>query len=147
MVPTPSQTVGPFFAHALPYAEGPFTVPEDHPDAIEVYGRVTDGAGEPVPDALLEICQPGLFGRCETGPDGTYRFRTARPDDYIPLLVFGRGLLKPVWTRVYLAEDAPFLAEVDPARRGTLVARGEGERSYRFDVRLQGEDETVFFAF
>ncbi|MFD8527857.1 protocatechuate 3,4-dioxygenase subunit alpha [Streptosporangium canum] len=142
--PTPSQTVGPFFAHALPYAEGPFAVPEDHPDAIELHGRVLDGAGEPVPDALLEICQPGLFGRCPTEADGSYRFRTARPDTYIPLLVFARGLLKPVWTRVYLTGDAPFLAGLDPVRRGTLVASPSGERSYRFDVRLQGDQETVF---
>ncbi|MEU4829515.1 protocatechuate 3,4-dioxygenase subunit alpha [Streptosporangium sp. NPDC023615] len=147
MVPTPSQTVGPFFAHALPYAEGPLVVPEDHPDVIELHGRVVDGAGEPVPDALLEICQPGLFGRCETGTDGSWRFRTAATGDYIPLLVFARGLLKPVRTRIYLTPDAPFLAGVAPARRGTLVARREGERTYRFDVRLQGEDETVFLAF
>jgi len=139
--------VGPFFSYALPYAGGHLVVPEDHPDAIEVRGRVLDGAGEPVVDALLEICQPGLFGRCETGPDGSYRFRTARPDGYIPLLVFGRGLLKPVWTRICLTGDAPFLAEVDPARRSTLVAVPEGERAYRFDVRLQGDGETVFFAF
>jgi protocatechuate 3,4-dioxygenase, alpha subunit len=144
MMLTPSQTVGPFYGYALPYAEGPFVVPEDHPDAIELHGRVTDGAGEPVSDALLEICQPGLFGRCPTEADGSYRFRTARPDVYIPLLVFARGLLKPVWTRVYLTDEAPFLAQVDPLRRSTLVASLSGERSYRFDVRLQGEGETVF---
>ncbi|MEV4376880.1 protocatechuate 3,4-dioxygenase subunit alpha [Streptosporangium sp. NPDC049644] len=147
MSQTPSQTVGPFFSFALPYDEGPLVVPEDHPDMIELRGRLLDGAGEPVSDALLEICQPGLFGRCETGADGSYRFRTARPDGYIPLLIFARGLLKPVWTRVYLTAEAPFPAEVDPVRRSTLVAAPEGERSYRFDVRLQGDGETVFFAY
>ncbi|MER5623918.1 protocatechuate 3,4-dioxygenase subunit alpha [Streptosporangium sp. NPDC002544] len=147
MSQTPSQTVGPFFGYALPYAEGPLVVPKDHPDAIELRGRVLDGAGEPVADALLEICQPGLFGRCETGADGSYRFRTARPDGYIPLLIFARGLLKPVWTRVYLSAEARFPAEVDPSRRSTLVATPEGERSHRFDVRLQGDGETVFFAY
>jgi protocatechuate 3,4-dioxygenase alpha subunit len=144
MMLTPSQTVGPFYGHALPYAEGPFVVPEDHPDAIELHGRVTDGAGEPVPDALLEICQPGLFGRCATEADGSYRFRTARPDVYIPVLVFARGLLKPVWTRAYLTDEAPFLAQVDPLRRSTLVASPSGERSYRFDIRMRGDGETVF---
>ncbi|MDF5757289.1 protocatechuate 3,4-dioxygenase subunit alpha [Spongiactinospora sp. TRM90649] len=143
---TPSQTVGPFFGYALPYPEGPYTVPEDHPDAIEVSGRVLDGAGEPVPDALLEICQPGIFGRSPTDDDGRYFFRTARPDAYIPLLVFARGLLKPVWTRIYLADGDPFLASLDEPRRATLVARQEGEASYRFDVRLQGEGETVFLS-
>ncbi|MDP9849948.1 protocatechuate 3,4-dioxygenase subunit alpha [Streptosporangium lutulentum] len=142
---TPSQTVGPFYGYALPYAEGPFVAPEDHPDAIELHGVVTDGAGEPVPDALLEICQPGLFGRCPTEADGSYRFRTARPDAYIPVLVFARGLLKPVWTRAYLDDEAPFLAQVDPLRRSTLVASPSGERSYRFDIRMRGDGETVFF--
>jgi protocatechuate 3,4-dioxygenase alpha subunit len=144
--PTPSQTVGPFFAHALPYPEGPYAVPEDHPDAIEVSGQVFDGAGAPVPDALLEICQPGVFGRCPTDAEGRYAFRTARPTSYIPLLIFARGLLKPVWTRIYLDAGDPFLATVEESRRGTLVARREGERSFRFDVRLQGEGETVFLA-
>ncbi|RBQ17559.1 protocatechuate 3,4-dioxygenase subunit alpha [Spongiactinospora rosea] len=143
--PTPSQTVGPFFGHALPYPEGPWAVPEDHPGAIELRGRVLDGAGVPVPDALLEICQPGIFGRCPTDPDGRYVFRTARPATYISMLVFARGLLKPVWTRVYLNDDDPFLATLDEPRRATLVARPE-DGFYHFDVRLQGEGETVFLA-
>ena len=99
-----------------------------------------------MPDALLEICQPGLFGRCPTAPDGSYHFRTARPETYLPLLIFARGLLKPVWTRVHLTPDDRSLDEVDESRRATLVATREGEAVYRFDVRLQGAGETVFFA-
>ena len=126
---TPSQTIGPFFAHALPYTEGPYAVPADHPGAIEVRGTVLDGAGEPVPDALLEICQPGVFGRCATDKDGGYAFGTVKPGSvpgsdarhrqmqrhggaspdgstqapHINVGVFARGMLKRLFTRIYFA--------------------------------------------
>lgn len=138
---TPSQTVGPFFGFALPYEGGPEVVPDTHPEAITLRGRVLDGEGVPIPDALVEIWQPEGFGRCPTDLAGEYKFRTVRPHGYIAMLVFARGLLKPVLTRVYFDE-----ADVDPAvpadRRATLVATGD-----RFDVRLQGDRETVFFAY
>jgi protocatechuate 3,4-dioxygenase alpha subunit len=176
---TPSQTVGPFFGYALPYEAGPRVVPPWRPDAILVRGRVLDGAGRPVPDALLEIWQadenggiarrPGGiareghgfsgFGRCATDAAGGYWFSTVKPGAVgggapcIAVLVFARGLLKPVFTRLYFPEDEaaraadPLLAAVPEERRATLVAEREGEREYRFDVRLQGERETVFLAF
>lgn len=176
---TPSQTVGPFFGYALPYEAGPEVVPPWRPDAIRVRGRVLDGAGQPVPDALLEIWQadgngevprrPGGivraghgfsgFGRCGTDADGGYWFSTVKPGavggsaPYIAVLVFARGLLKPVFTRLYFPEDEaaraadPLLEAVPRERRATLVAESEGEREYRFDVRLQGDGETVFLAF
>ncbi|TQM69118.1 protocatechuate 3,4-dioxygenase alpha subunit [Actinomadura hallensis] len=177
--PTPSQTVGPFFGYALPYETGPRVVPGWRPDAIEVRGRVLDGAGDPVPDALLEIWQAdgngeiprrpgGLvrdghgfsgFGRCATDADGAYWFTTVKPGatggnaPYIAVLVFARGLLKPVFTRLYFPEDEaahasdPLLGAVPAERRATLVAEREGERGYRFDIHLQGERETVFLGF
>ncbi|WP_199484840.1 dioxygenase family protein [Actinomadura craniellae] len=148
-MPTPSQTVGPFFHYALPYEGGPETVPPGTPGAIVLHGRVLDGAGDPVPDALVEIWHPDAgFGRCPTGADGEYRFTTARAP-YLAVLVFARGLLKPVATRAYLAPDPadPLLAAVDPARRDTLVAAVAGPGEYRFDVHLQGERETVFLAY
>ncbi|TYB41938.1 protocatechuate 3,4-dioxygenase subunit alpha [Actinomadura chibensis] len=176
---TPSQTVGPFFGYALPYAAGPEVVPAWRPDAIRVRGRVLDGAGEPVPDALVEIWQAdetgevhrrpgGLvrdgndfagFGRCGTDPDGGYWFSTVKPGatgdnaPYIAVLVLARGLLKPVFTRLYFPEDDaahagdPLLGIVPAERRATLVAEREGERGYRFDIHLQGERETVFLGF
>jgi protocatechuate 3,4-dioxygenase, alpha subunit len=99
---TPSQTVGPFLAIGLPWADGPYVVPEGTPGAITITGRVLDGAGEPVPDALVETWQadsdsrfdhpddprgavkpttPGFrgFGRCATDQDGRYRIVTVRP--------------------------------------------------------------------
>jgi protocatechuate 3,4-dioxygenase alpha subunit len=170
---TPSQTVGPFFGYALPYGDGPRVVPEWHPDAIHVHGQVFDGEGQALPDALLEIWQAGPdgqvpaaegaynregrgfagFGRCGTDAGGRYWFSTLKPGGpvpYIAVLVFARGLLKPVATRLYFPGEAgnatdTVLSAVPEDRRETLIAVREGDRSYRFDVRLQGERETVFF--
>jgi protocatechuate 3,4-dioxygenase alpha subunit len=61
--PTPSQTVGPYFAIGLPWSGGPLVVPEDSPGAIRVRGRVLDGAGDPVPDSLIETWQADGEGR------------------------------------------------------------------------------------
>ncbi|GII84743.1 protocatechuate 3,4-dioxygenase subunit alpha [Sphaerisporangium siamense] len=158
---TPSQTVGPFFAHALPYDQDWELVSETHPGAIEIRGRVLDGAGEPLPDALLELWtgtsgprgalrRKGVgtsgFGRCATTPEGFYHFRTVRPDGaYMALLVFARGLLRPVLTRIYLRDEPdPLLDMLEPARKATLIARERSENVYEFDVHLQGEKETVF---
>ena len=170
---TPSQTVGPFFGYALPYGDGPRVVPEWHPDAIRIHGRVLDGEGEPLPDALLEIWQAGPggevpasvgalrrdghdfagFGRCGTDASGHYWFSTLKPGGpapHIAVLVFARGLLKPVATRLYFPGEPgnaadPVLSGVPADRRDTLVAVREDDRSYRFDVHLRGEQETVFF--
>jgi protocatechuate 3,4-dioxygenase, alpha subunit len=103
---TPSQTVGPFFALGLPWPDGPDVVPDGTPGAITITGRVTDGHGDPVPDALVETWQAapgggfghpddprpltsvGLafdgpawrgFGRCPTDAEGRYHIRTLRP--------------------------------------------------------------------
>jgi len=184
---TPSQTVGPFFSIALPWADGPEVVPAGTPGAITITGRVTDGAGEPVPDALIETWQAGpdgsfahpddprgaapgagpacrRFGRCPTGPDGTYRIVTLRPAalpwgdgrweaPHLDVSVFARGLLDRVVTRLYFPDEAaanaadPVLTALpDPARRGTLVATGDAASGFRFDIRLQGDGETIFFA-
>jgi protocatechuate 3,4-dioxygenase, alpha subunit len=167
--PTPGQTVGPFFGFALPYDGGEDLVPPGHPGAVQLTGRVLDGAGDAVPDALLEIWQadaerniarrPGSlhrdgftftgWGRAATGNDGRYRFTTVRPGSgFIAMTVFARGLLNRLFTRVYLpgtADDA-LLAALPEERRCTLFAVEEGRR-LRFDIRLQGEGETVFLRY
>ncbi|HEX9065385.1 MAG TPA: protocatechuate 3,4-dioxygenase subunit alpha [Streptosporangiaceae bacterium] len=185
---TPSQTVGPYLAIGLPWDDGPFVVPEGSPDAITIGGRVLDGAGDPVPDALVETWQadpasrfdhpddprgraraaaPGFrgFGRCPTGPDGRYRIVTLRPGPlpcpsggteapHLDVSVFARGLLNRVVTRIYFADETeanaadPVLSAIaDASRRQTLIATAVhgAPAQFRFDIRLRGERETVFF--
>lgn len=182
-LPTPSQTVGPFFSIGLPGTDSELVSPESEA-AIRVSGTVYDGEGETVDDALLEIWQANGagrydhpeddreqvplregfrgFGRGQTHEHGNFVFVTVKPGPvpapdggvqapHILLSVFARGLLKRVATRIYFPEEAaaneadPVFRAVDPGRRGTLIAVTEGPRGYRFDVRLQGEAETVFF--
>ena len=69
---TPSQTIGPFYGFALPFAGGGEVVPVTHPDAVTVHGYVLDGAGRPIPDALLEFWQAGPDGTL-TGAPGSLR--------------------------------------------------------------------------
>jgi protocatechuate 3,4-dioxygenase alpha subunit len=180
---TPSQTVGPYFSIGLTWEDGPFAVGEDTHGALRLRGRVTDGDGEPVPDAMVESWQadpegrfahpedprgpattPGFrgFARAATNADGEWEIVTVKPGGvpgpdgaaqapHIDLSVFARGLLNRVVTRVYFADEAeanaadPVLAGVPEGRRATLVAE-PAPGGYRFDVRLQGADETVFFA-
>ncbi|MBO1739734.1 protocatechuate 3,4-dioxygenase subunit alpha [Leifsonia sp. TF02-11] len=170
---TPSQTVGPFFGYALPYEGGSEVAAPWNPEAIRFHGTVTDGAGEPVPDALLEIWGADAqgrpidargslhrdghtvtgFGRAAVDRDGHYAFTTVQPGapapgraPYLLVTVFARGLLHHLFTRAYFGDD-PFLQTIAEDRRDTLRAVRDGERSYRFDIRLQGEGETVFLDF
>lgn len=92
------------------------------------------------------------FGRVATDADGHYALYTLPPGNaglpYISVCVFARGLLTHLYTRAYLTDGAdPLLDSLSAGRRATLVA-AEGERhTYRFDIRLQGEGETVFLEF
>lgn len=174
---TPSQTVGPFFGYALPYEGGPDVRAPWLPDAIRFHGTLYDGAGDPIPDAIIEIWgadaagrpstergafdrdQHGFagFGRAAVSRDGHYSFTTIKPGvmregsaPYLLVAVFARGVLHHLFTRAYFGDEAdanaadPLLTKVDTARRDTLIAEPDGDRSYRFDIRLQGDGETIF---
>jgi protocatechuate 3,4-dioxygenase alpha subunit len=134
--PTPSQTVGPYFAIGLP--------PIAAAEGVRLHGTVYDGEGEPVPDALVETWQPERFARCPTDDDGAYELIVA-PAPFVDVSIFARGLLQRVVTRIAFAEDA-LPPDVPAARRATLLAEGDGVGAYRFDIRLQGPGETVFYA-
>jgi protocatechuate 3,4-dioxygenase alpha subunit len=179
---TPSQTVGPFFAIGLPWPDGPYVVEEGTPDAIWIEGHVYDGAGDVIPDALVETWQADPdgrfnhhddprgaagsfrgFGRSPADDDGHWRVLTLKPGPvpgpdgrtqapHIDVSIFARGLLNRVVTRIYFADEEeanaadPVLQTIDDdARRATLIAQPT-EKGYRIDFRLQGENETVFFA-
>jgi protocatechuate 3,4-dioxygenase alpha subunit len=198
---TPSQTVGPFFAYGLaPHSRCQWQ-PNDNYDSketvsanlvtpdvsgtrIRVEGRVLDGDGVGINDAMLEIWQADAqgryahprdartrpntrfkgFGRSATDKSGTYSFDTIKPGSvpgpdgkpqapHIVFCIFSRGMLRQIYTRLYFSDEAangadPILAMVPADRRGTLIAHKEtqGDRTvYRFDIRVQGENETVFF--
>jgi protocatechuate 3,4-dioxygenase alpha subunit len=123
---TPSQTIGPFFAVAI--------ASESPGGPLELGGRVLDGEGAPVDDALIELWDGRTFARALTDADGSWSVAMEEPRrGYFAVSVFARGLLQRLGTRVYLDEaSAP-----DPS----LVAR-DG----RWDIHLQGDRETVFFA-
>lgn len=180
LTPTPGQTIGPFYGFALPYEDGEKLVDRTHPGAVRLHGTVYDGKGVPVPDSMLEIWQadesgqvpdkPGSllrdgytftgWGRQAVDNAGYFNFTTVNPGatepgkaPFIQLVVFARGLLNRLFTRIYLPEDTealandPLLASLPEERRRTLIATREEDGSLRFDVRLQGEGETVFLAY
>jgi protocatechuate 3,4-dioxygenase, alpha subunit len=157
---TPSQTVGPYFSLGL--LDPPAN--ELVPGGLLITGRVLDGAGEPVPDAMVEVWQADEdgryradfgWGRSRCNEEGRYSFVTCKPGrvagqaPHLTVLVFARGLLKPVLTRMYFSDEGDANAEdhvlsaVDDA--SSLVARASDE-GFEFDIRLQGDGETVFFA-
>ncbi|MEA2168485.1 MAG: protocatechuate 3,4-dioxygenase, alpha subunit [Solirubrobacteraceae bacterium] len=145
---TPAQTVGPYLSLGLPWDAGPVA----DPDGITVRGRVLDGDGAPIPDALVETWQttPRAFARCATDDDGRWSVTVPMPGadgagqpPHLAVNVFARGLLHRLVTRIYFAEG-DVLVSVPADRRATLVATPE-DGAYRFDIRLQGDGETVFF--
>ncbi len=103
------------------------------------------------------------FGRCGANANGGFSFHTIRPGPvpgpggklqapHILLAVFARGMTQQVITRIYFEDESanaadPILMLVPADRRATLIAKREqgGVTAYRFDVRLQGDSETVFF--
>ena len=182
--PTPSQTIGPFFHFSLPYPGGEHLVSPADPDAVRIVGTVYDGAGEPVPDALVEVWQanragryahpedarddPPLdkgftgFGRCPTDAEGRYEFVTVKPGavpgpdgqlqaPHINVLIFARGLLRQLVTRIYFpdeaeanAADSVLACVEDAAARSTLITCQSGG-ALQVDIHLQGDRQTVFF--
>jgi protocatechuate 3,4-dioxygenase alpha subunit len=167
--PTPGQTVGPFFGYALPFPHDNELVRPGTPGAVRLHGRVLDGAGDPVPDAILELWQADAdghvvqeagslrrdgftftgWGRASTDREGRYGFSTLVPGaPFFAVTVLARGLTNRLFTRAYLpdAEDDEFLASLEADRRSTLVTSRD-ETGFVFDVHLQGERETVFLAY
>ncbi|MFJ2240484.1 protocatechuate 3,4-dioxygenase subunit alpha [Streptomyces sp. NPDC087859] len=141
------------------------------PDAfVELWGADPDGNVPTVDGSMRRDPASGGFlgrngveftgwGRVQTDANGHWSARTLRPGargrsaPYLSVCVFARGLLVHLYTRIYLPGDEaalaadPLLAQVDEARRGTLIATDDGKGTYRFDIRLQGEGETVFLEF
>lgn len=180
---TAAQTVGPFVAISFEHTRIEDVAPHGvSGDRVVIQGRVLDGDGKPVEDAVLETWQANAhgkyahpedvreklieppfkgFGRVLSNRQGGFRFSTIKPGrvpgpgdtlqaPHLVVLVFMRGLLKHLVTRVYFpdepanAED-PILKLVSAHRRSTIIARPSGEGALEWNVVLQGENETVFF--
>ena len=126
---TPGQTIGPFLHCVLPYPGDSQLISHAHAGAIRLHGTVYDGAGDPVPDALIELWQADPegniiqqagslrrdgstftgWGRAATDVDGHYSFTTLAPGSvpagrpaFFAITVFARGLLDRLFTRAYL---------------------------------------------
>jgi protocatechuate 3,4-dioxygenase alpha subunit len=134
---TPSQTVGPYFTIGLCRRSDNELVSRDEPGAVRLIGRLLDGEETPVSDGMIEIWDATnrRWGRCGTDADGRFSF-VVDDTPHVEVYVFARGLLKHQLTRIYFSEGAA------PAE---LVAEQE-DGAYRFDIRLQGDRQTVFFA-
>jgi protocatechuate 3,4-dioxygenase alpha subunit len=189
---TPSQTVGPYFAFGLApsqygyplqsLASGQIATSDAEGERVRIEGRVLDGVGEPIFDALIELWQADArgryahpadprgsnasfkgFGRFGTGtdPERRFIFDTIKPGrvdasqaPHINVIVLMRGMLLHAYTRIYFSDEAaanaadPVLQRVPAERRRTLVAERTVQPAgvvYRWDIRMQGPDETVFF--
>jgi protocatechuate 3,4-dioxygenase, alpha subunit len=158
---TPSQTVGPFFRIGLATTIGAHVAGEGTPGALRISGQVFDGAGEAVPDAMIETWQVEGAGRCATDDEGHFAIVTTKPArtavdgeapdaPHLDVSVFARGLLTRLVTRLYFPDEDeanaadPVLESLSAAERATLIAIRE-EGGVRFDIHLQGASETVFF--
>jgi len=186
---TPSSTVGPYFTIGLVPSQfggrdiffNSIVTPDVNGERIRIEGRVFDGDGAVIPDAVVEIWQADAagryahprdgalpnaafrgFGRSGTDAEGKYWFETIKPGPvagpngapqapHIAVNIFARGVLKQMTTRIYFSDEVanaedPILALVPADRRHTLIANRDAKSAlYRFDIHLQGVDETVFF--
>ncbi|CAN1532004.1 PcaH Protocatechuate 3,4-dioxygenase beta subunit [Rhabdaerophilaceae bacterium] len=170
---TPTQYGYPFDSIAGPVLADE-TVPGER---IRIEGQIFDGQGVAIADAIVEFWQadstgtfarPGAnagftgIGRVGTGSDPAMQFaiETVKPGSigigqapHINVIVQMRGLLNHLFTRIYFPENAegnatdPVLSEVPQERRNLLVARAMSSGVYRFDIHMQGENETPFFDF
>jgi protocatechuate 3,4-dioxygenase alpha subunit len=154
LIPTPSQTIGPFFHLCLnPQSE----LGSLEGERIQLVCRILDGDARPVSDAMIEIWHAGSAGECGgfgrqcTNEDGRCEFQTVK-SGHVNVMIFARGLLKQLFTRIYFdgepsnASD-PILALVPEDRRGTLMAHPNADDPsvWNFEIRLCADSETVFF--
>ncbi len=180
---TAAQTVGPFVSIGFEKASVPDVAPAGVAgERVTISGRIVDGDGLPVTDAVIETWQANSygkyahpddaqeklleenfkgFGRVLTDAQGGFRLTTVKPGKvagpdgkeqapHITVVIFMRGLLKQLMTRIYFADEAanasdPVLSRVPMARRATLMAATSADGSLQWNVHLQGPNETVFF--
>lgn len=190
---TASQTAGPYVHIGLAPGAAGFDIyrhelgqailtPDTPGPRIRIEGRVFDGTGAVVKDALIEVwqadsngihphpedprhaqCAPGFLGWARAITDfdtGLWALDTIKPGavpgrrgqmqaPHISLWIVARGINTGLQTRLYFADEDnstdPVLTLIEQAhRRDTLIAQQTGPGTYRFDIHLQGDAETVF---
>jgi len=157
-IPTASQTVGPFFSIGLaPLYQNSLTALASSKDKITIRGTVYDSDHLPIPDAVLEFWSANGFARVPTGDDGIFTvsidfpFVQSPTAQHFDVLIFMRGLLRPVYTRVYLGNPDATASDsnlklVPQARIATLFAASDGSpKHFVWNIVMQGKNETVFF--
>ena len=168
--PPSSQTVGPFWHNGLKWDQGNRSEFATGNPAITLFGQVFDGDGAVVTDAMIEMFSSDANGeipqtinelgrndgfiRTPTDKEGIYRTHIAAPgkNGFLHVMVFARGLLTHLYTRVYIAQQGTTLTD-DPVleaarasgRVQTLFAEKLPGGAFRWDIRMQGEGETLFF--
>jgi protocatechuate 3,4-dioxygenase alpha subunit len=165
---TTSQTIGPFSHEGWQWAVDICAAArlERGAPTVVVHGVLYDGDGNPIDDAQIEAWLPEAaaveaaqdipgFRRTPTGRAGEFSLCLSVPprpagEPVAYVTVFARGLTKHQFTAVFLEDDATLaesaiLAQVPAERRGTLIARSESDGTYRWDIWMQTEKETVFF--
>ncbi len=153
---TPSQTAGPYVHIGLMpnaagisgvYGQDIGAVMVSDPDVV-LTGCIYDGDGALVTDAVIEVWQAdiGAFGRSASDAEtGEFRIKTRRAKDaFLTLWIIARGINIGQHTRAYWPGQVPDLPGLDGTRAQTMVMREVGPGAYRFDIHLQGPDETVF---
>jgi protocatechuate 3,4-dioxygenase alpha subunit len=157
--------MGPLYGYALMFEGSNEAVEPGSPGAVAIEGLILDGDDVPLawPEGYIEIWEGEQMARGRTDETGRYRVLVRKPQPpptpdgiaqapHLNVAVFARGLLKQVVTRIYFPDEAaanaadPVLSLVPPEDRELLVAVPDGER-LRFDIHLQGDRETPFFAF
>jgi len=169
---TPSQTVGPYFAYGLTpeqygynfksMVDNNMVSEAENTSAINLYGKVYDGDGNTINDAMVELWindgENKLFGRYGTGTEteNQFSFSTIKPNSvngqapYINVILFMRGQLLHSYTRIYFSDEEPLnekdnvLNSISEERKQTLIAK-KTNKGYEFNIHMQGANETVFF--
>ena len=171
LLPTPSQTVGPFFSIGMSEDPPAELVARDDPDALRLGGVVYDGEAEPVVDAVIEIWQANRagrydhpedtreeleleegfqgFGRCGTDADGRYEFVTVKPG---PVPCPEGGLQAPhilvsVFARGLLKRVATrvYFPDEEDANRGDPVLSSIEDPAHRSALVAVAENGGVRF--
>ncbi|PXY24703.1 protocatechuate 3,4-dioxygenase subunit alpha [Prauserella muralis] len=162
---SPSQTIGPLYGYALMFDGSNQTIEPDAAGAVRIIGSVVDGSGAAIahPDAMVEIWQAEQWARARADESGEFEFIVRKPAvtrlpdgrkqaPHFTVAVFASGLLKQVVTRLYFPDeqaanaDDPVLGYVPRGDRERLIAQAV-PGGLRFDIHLQGAQESVFFAF